>query len=262
MVENKITFLGVGGGRIVVTNQIRATGGFMIKLGEHQIHVDPGPGAIARARQYDVREASTDIVFVSHRHIDHANDVNAVIDAITLGGIHKRGILISTKAVISGVGKESPWLNSFYKRQLKACFVLRVGDNVRIGDLNFVATKTQHDEPYNIGFRLEGLGITIGYTSDTAYWPGLAKEFKGCSLLILNVLRPGRDRWKTHMCSEDAIKLLSQVRPELAIIQHFGAKMLRANPLYEAREIQRRTGVRTIAAVDGMQISLKGLAVA
>ena len=59
------------------------------------------------------------------------------------------------------------------------------------------------------------------------------------------------------MCSEDAVKLIERIRPEMAIIQHYGAKMLRSNPVYEAREIQRRTGVRTLAARDGMKVSLK-----
>ena len=111
----------------------------------------------------------------------------------------------------------------------------------------------------DIGMKLEAPGISIGYTSDTAYFPELAEVFKGVTVLIMNVLRPGKDRWKTHFCSEDGIELISAVRPELAIIQHYGAKMLRASPIYEAREIQRRTGIRTIAAMDGAKVDLKGL---
>jgi len=96
-------------------------------------------------------------------------------------------------------------------------------------------------------------------TSDTSYFPELAEAFEGVAVLIMNVLRPGKDHWKTHFCSEDAVKLINAVRPELAIIQHYGAKMLRSSPIYEAREIQRRTGVRTIAAMDGTKIDLSGL---
>ena len=60
------------------------------------------------------------------------------------------------------------------------------------------------------------------------------------------------------MCAADAIRIIEEVKPELAVITHFGAKMLKANPLYEAREIQKRTGVRTLAATDGMKINLDG----
>lgn len=259
MAESKIIFLGTGGGRIVVANQIAATGGFVIQLHGYQIHVDPGPGALVRAKQFGVKVPKTDIIYVTHHHIDHVNDLNAIVDAITLGGINKKGILISTPTVINGSEKELAWIQPFYKEKLKQCIAAKPGDAVNIGQLKFIATKTKHDIKENIGMRIDAPDISIGHTSDTCFFPELTEEFKGVTVLIMNVLRPGKDHWKTHFCSEDAINLINAVRPELAIIQHYGAKMLRSSPIYEAREIQRRTGVRTIAAVDGTKIDISGL---
>ena len=259
MVESKIIFLGTGGGRVVRANQIAATGGFVVQLGEYQIHVDPGPGALVRARQYGIKATKTNIVYVTHNHIDHVSDLNAILDAITLGGIYKKGILISTPTVISGSEKELAWLQPFYKEKLKDCITAKPGDAISIGELKFTATPTDHDVEENIGMKIDAPGISIGYTSDTTFLPELAEAFKGVTVLIMNVLRPGKDHWKTHFCSEDAIKLINSIHPELAVIQHYGAKMLRSSPIYEAREIQRRTGVRTIAASDGTKIDLKGL---
>ena len=256
--ENKITFLGTGGGRVVISSQIRATGGFVINLKGHQIHVDPGPGALAKAKQFGIRPNKTAIIFSSHAHIDHANDINAIIEAMTTGGIHKGGVLISIPAVIKGTNKQEPWLRNQYKEMLDECFSIKEGDIVKVGDLQFTATPTKHDDPA-IGFKLEAGPVSIGYTADTVYFGDLWQVFKGVKILIINVLRPGRDSWKTHMCTEDAIRLIEKVKPELAIIQHFGMKMVRANPLYEARRIQTRTGVRTIAATDGLVVSLRGL---
>jgi hypothetical protein len=34
--------------------------------------------------------------------------------------------------------------------------------------------------------------------------------------------------------------------------------MIRENPVYEARDVQRKTNIRTIAAQDGMRIDLEG----
>ncbi len=56
------------------------------------------------------------------------------------------------------------------------------------------------------------------------------------------------------MNSDEVIRLLKSVRPKLAILQHFGNSMLKANPVYEAREIQKQSGIQTIAAQDGMVI--------
>lgn len=255
---NSITFIGTGGGRVVFANQLRSFGGFVVRIHDWQLLLDPGPGALARMSDYKLPPAKTKVIFVSHAHVDHANDVNAIIDTMTLGGINKKGTLISVPSVLVGSREEGPWLRKFYKDRLNQVFSLSPGDRVTIGDMTFVATKTKHDEEYNIGLKIGFKNLVIGYTSDTAYFKSLGKEFKGSTVLIINVLRPGRDKWKTHMCTDDAIKLIEEVKPELAIITHFGAKMLRANPLYEAREIQKRTGVRTIAATDGMNINLDG----
>ncbi len=256
--ENRITFLGSGGGRVVISHQIRSSGGFVINLPHHQIHVDPGPGALTKGGQFKVRLNRTNVILVSHAHIDHVNDLNAVIDAMTLGGISKKGTLISTASVIRGSKEDYPWLRKFYRNHLINKFVVKPGDDVKIDELKITATKTKHDADC-VGFRIESPEISIGYTADTTYFKGLAKEFKGCKILIVNVLRPGKDKWKTHMCTEDAIRLIEDVRPELAILHHFGAKIIKVNPLYEARDVQRRTGIRTLAANDGMVIELGGL---
>ncbi len=256
--EDKITFLGTGGGRVVVANQIRATGGFIINLKGRQIHVDPGPGALVRARQYGVKAYQTDIIFASHSHLDHCNDLNAIIYAMTLGGINKKGILISTGEVINGTQKERPWLSDYYRDKLKNLIVASEKDTIKIGNLTLHTTKTKHDINTNIGFRLESPDLTIGYTSDTTYFDDLPKEFKNTTVLIANILRPGNDKWKTHLCGDDIVKLATEVRPELMIIQHYGAKLIKSSPLYEAREIQRRSGIRTIAATDGLSIPISG----
>ncbi|MFH0869219.1 MAG: MBL fold metallo-hydrolase [archaeon] len=255
---DKVIFLGTGGGRVVIANQLVATGGFVIQTEGYQIWVDPGPGALVRAKQYGVRPQRTDIIYVSHHHLDHSNDVNVLIDAMTIGGIRQKGILIATPTVISGSGEESPVLSNFYKKALKEIFSVTTGDKVKIGNLVFNATPTKHDVEFNNGLRLETPKFVLGYTGNTAPAPELAGAFKGCNLLIIDVLKPGSEGWKTHFCIDDAANLIKEVKPELAVITHFGAKLLRTKPIYEARDIQQKTGIRTIAAHDGLRIDLAG----
>jgi len=254
-IMDSIIFLGNGGGRVVLSTQMISTAGFVMQLGEKQIFVDPGPGALLRAKLCGLRASKTDIIFVSHHHLDHANDVNAVIDSMTLGGINQKGILIGTSTLINGSETESAYLTKFHKGALKECFALKPGDKIKINELEFRATQTQHDCENN-GFVVDTKNGRIGYTSDTAPFEGLAKQFEGCELLILNVLKPGAQKWKTHLCSEDVVAILKEVKPKLAVIRGFGAKIVKAHPTYEAREIQKRSGVQTVAAYDGMRIDL------
>ena len=46
----RLTFLGSGGGRWVVLRQLKASGGFVLELSDQKMHVDPGPGALVRAK--------------------------------------------------------------------------------------------------------------------------------------------------------------------------------------------------------------------
>jgi ribonuclease BN (tRNA processing enzyme) len=258
--DSKLTFLGTGGGRVSVSNQIRASGGFILQLPDLQIHVDPGPGALTCTGDKKVYANKTTTIICTHAHIDHANDINALIEAITLGGIHKKGVLISTKEVIDGSAKEIPWLRKGYREYLQQTIVVGQEDTIKLGDYTLTTTKTNHDVSDCFGFRLDGPDISLGYTSDTAYFKELRTHFKDVAVLVINVLRPDNDKWKTHMCTADAIKLIDEIRPELAVITHFGAKIIRAGPLQQAREIQKKTGIRTIAAHDGLDINLEGLA--
>jgi ribonuclease BN (tRNA processing enzyme) len=257
---DRIIFLGSGGSRVVVATQVAATGGFIIQIGSHQIWVDPGPGALVRAKECKVRASDTNIIFCSHHHIDHSNDINAVIDAMTIGGIRQKGILISTKTTIEGADDNGPILLNFYKKSLKETYPLTAGDKVTIGDLTFIATPTSHDCDA-IGLRLETPHGAIGFTSDSAYTPELAEAFKGCTILIADVLRPGKEKWKTHMNSSNVAELFKEARPRVGIITAFGMKLLKANPAWEARDIQKESGTVVYAAKEGLRIDLKTLMV-
>ncbi|MEM2954349.1 MAG: MBL fold metallo-hydrolase [Candidatus Nanoarchaeia archaeon] len=256
--QDKIIFLGSGGSRIMLATQLLNTGGFIIQTQGYQIWVDPGPGALVQARRYNINSQKTDIIFVSHHHLDHSNDLNAIIDAMTLGGIRQKGVLISTNQVINGSQEENPTLHKFYRAQLKNVFALKPNDKVVIGPLKFIATQTVHDCD-EIGFKLETPLGNIGYTGDTGYFSELSEIFKNCKVLIANVLRPGNEQWKTHLTSALATELFKECKPNIGVITNFGVKMLKANPLSEARAITKASNVNVFAARNGLTIDLKTL---
>ena len=252
--QPKITFLGTAGGRFAVGRQLRATGGFILQCEGEQIHIDPGPGALLRARQYGVDLEKNTMLLVSHGHIDQCNDMNIVIDVMTQGGITKRGVLIGNKTVIDGTDEEHPYLTKYHRKCLSNVFSLEPGKKVGVNKVTVVGTNTKHDEKYGIGFRIITPKFTLGYTSDTGWFRGIEKEYKGCDVMVINNLRAFGKKMRTHFSSTESVNLLQKLKPKLAIIQHFGKTMLKANPMYEAREIHKQSGVPTIAATDGLQI--------
>ena len=83
-----IKFLGTAGARIVVSKQLRASGGMWYSLDGYNVLVDPGPGCLVRciSSKPKMDPMKLDAIILTHRHLDHAADVNVMIEAMTEGG--------------------------------------------------------------------------------------------------------------------------------------------------------------------------------
>ncbi len=107
-----------------------------------------------------------------------------------------------------------------------------------------------------MGFSIETRDGLVSYVSDTELDDGIAKEQEGSRLLILPLTRPWGARIPNHLCTEDALEFVKLVKPEMAILTHFGAKLIHAGAEKQASMIEKAAGVRTIAAQDLMSVQL------
>ena len=120
----RIIFLGTGGTSPVVSKQLRLSGGIVMQIEDLQFHIDPGPGSLIAARQAGVNLAHTTAVFVTHNHINHCNDLNVVIEALTHGGIEHRGILLASKSVLHTTENSHPFLTQHHQNLLEKIIVM------------------------------------------------------------------------------------------------------------------------------------------
>jgi len=253
--SNEIIFLGTAGGGLAVNKQLRASGGIVIRLQNIQFHINPGPGALVKAREYGVNLRGNNVLLVSNSQLDHCNDLNAVIGAMTHDGLDKAGILIASKSVMRGVDGERPYITRHHRKCLDKFLSLDSGNVVKFGkNIELRTLKTKNKDPTGIGFKLISEKVSIGYSGDTVFFPELIEELKGSDILILNNLEPFGYSNGDHLSSDDSLRIISTIRPKLAILTHFGQKIISENPIYQAREIQRRTNVQTVAARDGLVI--------
>ena len=250
---SRITFLGTAGDSFTIGKQLRASGGFVIQQDDLQFQIDPGPGALVRANEHGISVRANTAVIVTKNHIHHCNDVNAIIDAMTYKGLDKKGVLVSTESLILGTEKERPYLTEFHKSLLEKFIVLKSEQRVGIADVEIIALNTNLEN--SIGLKFITDDFTLCYSSDAKYSKELAKQYEGCDILILNIRNPFEEKEKGHLNSEDAVKIISKIKPKLAIITGFGIKMLKADPIYECREIQKQTGINILCAKDGLNIS-------
>lgn len=253
----KITFLGSGGGRFMTITQKRGTGGFCIE-DRINIHVDPGPGAHLRSIQNGLDPRKIDALLISHCHTDHFNDVPIMVESMTGGMLKKEGYVIGSKSVIEGRDEFASIIFPYYRKNLKGVLSMAPGENIEINGQKIEATRAKHSDPFGIGFKIYTNSGAISYTSDTEYFDDMEDQYMGSRVMILNVTRPNGDKIPFHLTTDDAIRILKKVKPEVAVITHIGYRMHLKGAEEERRHIQESTGVKTLIADEGLKIYMNG----
>ena len=246
-----IRFLGTGGARFVVAKQIRASGGMWIRFGETQVHVDPGPGALVRALATipPQRPAELDAIVLSHKHLDHAGDVNAMIEAMAQGGWKPRGAVFAPRDTWEGDSVLLPYARRFVPRHE---IVDEHGGPYFINDVE-VRASIRHRHPvetYGLHFRYAGK--TLSYLPCTRFFEGLVEDYRkhAPDVLVINVLRYADSLDVDHLTFDEARRVIAGIRPRAAIMTHFGTRMLERDPRRLAYELEDELGIKVYAAAD------------
>jgi ribonuclease BN (tRNA processing enzyme) len=248
----EILFLGTAGARYVVAKQFRASGGLLLKRDRDYLLIDPGPGSLVYLAKYKISPDKISFLLVSHKHLDHSADINVLVDAITEGGFKKRGRVFLPEEVL-----QEGLLLSYLRNALREVIILSEKETYQVGSWVFHTTKRLLHSAENYGFIFElDQGKRLGLITDTAYFEGLAEEFKEISHLIVNVVRYQPKEGVLHLSISDVKLLLKKIRPELTILTHFGMTMLKANPFKVARELSAELNLQVISAYDGMRVNL------
>ena len=252
--DDTITFLGTGGARIVVANQILDSGGMWLNLNGTQLLVDPGPGCIVQSTKRKFRAEKLSAIIVSHRHLDHAGDVNIMVEAMVQGGFKRHGWLFAPADALDN----EPVLFSYLRDYLDGIEILQEGKTYSAGSISFT-TPVRHIHPVETyGMVFKTPEHTISYITDTRYFDGLCRSYGG-ELLIINVVFLEEGRPFDHLSVPDAKRIIADVKPKVAILTHFGTSLWRAKPWQIAQQLTEETGVKVIAARDGMKYHLSQL---
>ena len=247
----EVIFLGTGGGRFVVAKQLRASGGILLKQEKDYLLIDPGPGCLVQLAKLKIPLNHIKGIIVSHIHLDHSADLNIIIDAITEGGLKKRGTLFIPEEALSNC-IPLPYLRDF----LKNIVILTEHTTYSVESFSFkTSSKLLHGaENYGFIFYLNNQK-KLGLITDTLFFDNLLQDFQGVNYLILHTLRLKSKKGILHLSIEDAKKILKTLCPEMAILTHFGMTMLKANPFKLARELTQELQIKVISAYDRMKVS-------
>jgi len=248
-----IKFLGTAGARFVMIKQLRASGGMWISYRGTNVLLDPGPGSIVRCANSKPKldPSQLDGIILTHKHLDHSNDINVMIEAMTEGGFKKRGVVFYPEDAT----KEDSVILRYAMSFPQELEILRANKKYRIGEFEFT-TSMRHIHPvetYGIKFNMNKTSVSI--LTDTKYFEEL-KDFYKTDILIISVVffqpRPGMD----HLSVSEAEQIIIQTKPKKAVLTHFGMTMLKAKPHLLAEKLSKKLdGIEVLAAYDGMTLS-------
>ncbi|MBE0431478.1 MAG: MBL fold metallo-hydrolase [Dehalococcoidia bacterium] len=249
--RDTITFLGTAGARFVVARQLLASGGAWLKLGNTQILLDPGPGSLVHAVRRKLEPAKLEAIVLSHRHLDHSGDLNVMIEAMTEAGTKNRGLVFVPADALT----QDPVVFSYLRSYPRDIQILAEGGSYAVNDV-VLETPVKHEHPVETyGFIFRTPRHTFSWITDTQYFEGLAGCYKG-DLLIVNVVRIKAGAPIGHLSLPEAGQIIEEMKPKTAVLTHFGMTMWRARPWELAGELSEQTGVKVIAARDGMELDL------
>ena len=221
----RLIFLGTGGGRFVTITQKRRTAGIRIIGEDLNLHLDPGPGALVHSIEEGLNPQNVRALLVSHCHPDHYTDAEVFIEAMTRGMTRQQGLLAAPKGVLQGSDVCEPSISRYHRKMVEREIQVKPGMEFEVGRIKILTTEARHTDPDAVGFRFETEQGDFAYTSDTEYFEDIAKYYQDLRLLTLCVMRPSGKPWKGHMSTDDAIKILSETRPEQAVMTHLGVSV-------------------------------------
>lgn len=248
---NTITFLGTAGARHIVSKQLLASGGAWLSLCDKEILLDAGTGSLVRTINKKLDPAELDAIILSHKHIDHFVDVNIMIEAMTKSGSCHRGIVFAPYDALNGESLILPYLRS-YPESIE---VLSENKSYHVGDVTFYTPVKHHHPVETYGFVFNIPGRTFSWMIDTGYFNRITDSYKG-ELLIINVVLVQQKPEIGHLSIPDVKTILDKIKPDKAIITHFSTGVWKANPIEMARKLTDETGVKVIAARDGMRFNI------
>ena len=251
--DNFIKFLGTAGARFVMIKQLRASGGLWLRASGVNVLIDPGPGCIVKCNSSKpkLEPDKLDAIILTHRHLDHSNDINVMIEAMTEGGFKRRGVLFLPKDCIN----QEPILLNHTRNFVEKIEIIEEFGKYNVGNFSFqTGPRNPHPvETYGLKFSINNTVVSL--IGDTAFYPELLKFYVGDVLIINVVFYEPRPRIE-HLNFQDAKDIIKELKPKKAILTHFGMTMLKAKPHLLAGDLSKELGIDIVAAYDGLTLNL------
>ncbi len=255
-IENKIIFLGTGGGGSMVSLQQCSTAGFWVNLEGVNLYFDPGPAALYKIREAGLIPDDLKGIFVTHKHLDHTSDLNALIEAVhyqfTNQGWNYRDYTVFCPPDVYTEG----YILNLHKKMPKKIIKVQAEKKYKLKHLTITTTKNLLEKPYykkqlnQFGYQVKGEKYGFAYIPETFYRPGLFRKISE-KIIILNAMAPKEEYYN------QLVKTVKEISPKLILLQHWIKRAYEFGINKYARNLEKDTGIKVQAIKDGDIFDLK-----
>lgn len=205
--------------------------------------VDCGPGVVRRAAEAGIEMKQLTRLFVTHLHSDHTAGLPDLILTPAVTGRLEAfeaygppGLRAMTAHVMQAWKEDLAIRLHGLEPSVAAAYVVhahdvRPGEIYRDGQVRVTAFAVQHGSwKYAYGYRFEAADKVIVFSGDTAYSPELARQAKGCDILVHEVYSQAGFEKRTpewqryhaafHTSAVEVGRLAEEARPKKLVLNH------------------------------------------
>ncbi|NPA52831.1 MAG: MBL fold metallo-hydrolase [Aquificae bacterium] len=217
------------------------------------ILIDPGPGALIRMFERGLDPRDVDIFILSHRHLDHTADINAVLESATESTKKKKDILICPKDALKDCDSV---VLPYLQKGLKSIEFIHEGKTIKYKNISINGLiKHIHKGADTYGLEIKNDSKSFVYVPCGRFFEGMLDGYpKGADLMVFNTTFTRPVPNVDHLSASDVRKMLLKLKPKKAIITHFSVQMLKASPQKVAENLSKETNVEVIASKDGLKV--------
>ena len=230
--------------------QKRQTGGIILESEETQIHIDPGPGALVQAHEEGVAE-DTEAVLVSHGHVDHSNDAEALTEMMVEAYNHA-GLIMASESVLSGFGDIEKRVSDYHQNLCGEVKKLGEDSKTEFEDLEIRTQEMFHSDPRTVGFTVDDGEKRFGFWTDTEYSDELVDFYEGCDTLVVYCSRPRNEGTRSHTSLDDIPEITEKLDVSKVVVTHFGFRFLESNLEAQKDWLEEQVEPGIVFADDGM----------
>jgi len=216
-------------------------GGYILLWDEICLCIDPGLNFLTRFYRRGFNPNDIDGIIVTHDHFDHTRDVETLLTLLfelkdraekkAVDFLCSQGTFVKYKTLLMK-GIEGGYLNPIHLHPGQMLTLTNWKDRMTLKIIRALHHEFHDNAPVGFIFELKQPECVepfrLGITGDTAWRPGLYRDFADVDLLIAHlgtVEKKNGELLKSHLGLKGLGLLIKGVKPKLTVVTEFGEEV-------------------------------------